>query len=580
MSSFDLKVLSQDRILYLKSKRTLTRILYPLLGVLTLTLSISFENGYAQCSEPELEEAHLMSTSALEMISPEDALSREAGDWSLGEHVVGGLSPQRYLRSLALDLLGRLPTGEEQRDLQEQQGVISETLLDTWFTSADFASQAVRLVKSQLWNNISNLNLYSANVSLARTNQIYWRRNPARFTRGDRVPCLNQPASYDSEGQIVTFEQEDGTEREGWVWVNPYWAPNTQVKACAFDAQMTEYSSNGTYCGTNGGMNRPDCGCGEDMKWCVTGQVRNEVTRSLAKSMDLLIESIFIEGDSYLQLFQERRFFINGPLVHFFKHHKQISRYTLTPSPVPEWQLPEFSFNETERWTQLILEGEHSGVLTHPAFLLRFQTNRARASRFYETFLCSPFQPPEGGLPVADEESVRNPDLQERAGCKYCHALLEPAASYWGRWTEQGIAYLNPERFPAEREDCLSCALSGGQCSNECRTHYITTTLLEQEVPYLGKLKAYSFRRDEHGLNVERGPRLLAYNEITGQRLPRCVAQRTAEWLLGKEMSDGVANERDRRWLDVLGIRFARSGYNYATLIKDIVIDERYRRVR
>mgnify|MGYP003962074549 CR=1 FL=1 len=220
MSSFDLKTLSQDRILDFKEKRILPRLLYPLFCVFIL-LSTSFENGYAQCSEPELEEAHLMSTSALEMISPEDALSREAGDWSLGEHVVGGLSPQRYLRSLALDLLGRLPTGEEQRDLQEQQGVISETLLDTWFTSADFASQAVRLVKSQLWNNISNLNLYSANVSLARTNQIYWRRNPARFTRGDRVPCLDQPVSYDSEGQIVTFEQEDETEREGWVWVNP-----------------------------------------------------------------------------------------------------------------------------------------------------------------------------------------------------------------------------------------------------------------------------------------------------------------------------------------------------------------------
>ena len=64
------------------------------------------------------------------------------------------------------------------------------------------------------------------------------------------------------------------------------------------------------------------------------------------------------------------------------------------------------------------------------------------------------------------------------------------------------------------------------------------------------------------------------------QRLPRCVAQRTAEWLLGKEMSDSRATARDRAWIDSLGVRFARSGYDYSHLIKDIITDERYRRVR
>ena len=107
---------------------------------------------------------------------------------------------------------------------------------------------------------------------------------------------------------------------------------------------------------------------------------------------------------------------------------------------------------------------------------------------------------------MADEESVRDPDLQVRAGCKYCHALLEPAASYWGRWTEQGIAYLEPTEFPAERSDCLTCALTNQGCTNQCRTHYLTTALSEQEIPYLGKLKAYTFRRTEHENNVEIAP--------------------------------------------------------------------------
>lgn len=534
----------------------------------------------AQCSEPDLEESQILGSSELDLVSSEEALSRGPGDWALTDHVSGGLSPTRFARALTLDLLGRLPEPEELEALQAQGGILDEALLDEWLASDAFAKQMQRLVRSQLWNNISNLNLYITNVGLSRTADIYWRRNPALRYRGDRVPCLDEPATFDDQGDVVMSAQPDGTQREGWVWVNPYWDPSTSVKVCAIDAQTAEFSSNGARCGTNGGTNRVDCGCGEGLKWCITGQVRAEITRSLAESLDRLVEYVFTEEQSFLSLFESRRFFINGPLVHFFKHHLNLSRYTLSPSPIPDWQLPNLEYSEGDVWTQMILDGEHSGVLTHPAFLLRFQTNRARASRFFDTFLCSPFQPPEGGLPVADEASVRNPDLQERAGCKYCHAMLEPAASFWGRWTEQGVAYLNPEAFPAAREDCMNCALNGTQCSAECRAHYLTTTLSDQEVPYLGMLKSYSFRRDEHHINVERGPRLLAYTEIAGQRLPRCVAQRMSEWLLGRELSDSIAGERDREWLDLLGLRFARSGYDYRQLIKDIVTDERYRRVK
>jgi hypothetical protein len=53
-----------------------------------------------------------------------------------------------------------------------------------------------------------------------------------------------------------------------------------------------------------------------------------------------------------------------------------------------------------------------------------------------------------------------------------------------------------------------------------------------------------------------------------------------SEWLLGKELSDSTASERDRAWLDALGLRFARSGYDYRQLIKEIVTDERYLRVK
>ena len=45
-------------------------------------------------------------------------------------------------------------------------------------------------------------------------------------------------------------------------------------------------------------------------------------------------------------------------------------------------------------------------------------------------------------------------------------------------------------------------------------------------------------------------------------------------------MSDSMATARDRQWINELGVRFARSGYHYPQLIKDIITDERYRRVK
>jgi hypothetical protein len=536
-------------------------ILLPILGT---------QNLHAQC-EPALTTAPepLMSvdTSNLTM------MGKLPGDWSLQDEIVGGLNPERYLRALSLDLRGTLPTLEEYDDLLENNH-INASVIGEWLQSDRFAQQLTRLHHGWLWNNVENLNLYNNRANLRTSQGRYWRTVPAQTYRGDRVACLDEPARFGDQGEILTTEVE-GNQLEGWVWVQPYWS-NEPVRVCAFDAQDALYADNGTFCGSNAGFGQVSCGCGPQMQWCVTGAVRNEINRALAESLDRLMAEVFASGESYLSLFQSSYLPLNGVLVHFLRHHQQISRYSLNPSPVPSAFLPSMNYQEQDRWVSIVMPSYYSGILTHPAFLLRFQTNRARANRFFDAFLCSPFQPPEGGLPVADEESARDPDLQNRAGCKYCHALLEPAAAYWGRWTEQGIAYLSAERFPAEREDCLNCALTGQGCNNECRSHYLTNSLSDREIPYLGKLKAYTFRKSEHAVNVEQGPRLLAFTEVADQRLPQCVAQRTAEWLLGRSMDP----KRDIAWIEALGIRFARQGFDYQQLIFDIVSDERYRRVK
>ena len=73
---------------------------------------------------------------------------------------------------------------------------------------------------------------------------------------------------------------------------------------------------------------------------------------------------------------------------------------------------------EYDNWVLIQLDEEHAGVLTRPAYLIRFQTNRGRADRFYTNFLCQPFEPPEEGLPVSDGRKMRQSRPSESSGLR------------------------------------------------------------------------------------------------------------------------------------------------------------------
>lgn len=490
------------------------------------------------------------------------------------------LEPVRYLRALSLDLRGDVPTLAEIERVR-RDGEVSDALLDRWLDSDDFAWQAVRHHRTLLWNNVSNARIFNASSALGTgPGQVLWRRNRGIMYRGATVPCLNEPAEFDPDtGEILTTEelQADGrlARREGYVMVEPYWNPAAPEKVCAFDAQDRLFSSSGTDCKSGAGNNDTECGCGPELQWCNGRGAQNVTAAAMGEALDLFMHDIFARDAPYTELFTGRKAFVNGPLAYFWRH--QTTRgagLVFEPLPLALEKLPDLRWHE-ERWVEVELAAHHAGVLTRPAFLLRFQTNRARANRFYDAFLCQPFNPPDGGLPVADEASALNPDLQLRAGCKYCHALLEPAAAHWGRWTEQGIGYLDPATFPQSRDDCEACALRGQGCSPECRNFYLTRALSPEEEPFLGQLNAFQFRRDEHVRHIEQGPRYLALGGVADNKLPSCVARRTSEWLLGREL-----DADDQKWVDSLARDFVQDGYSYRALVKRIVQSPRYRRVR
>jgi len=487
------------------------------------------------------------------------------------------MSVTRYARGLSLDLRGVVPTVEE-FEVIRAAGEVPESMLDGWLHEPAFTERVVRKHRSLLWNNVTNVNLWNASFSLGRYDSAtaYWRRQPAPEYRGAAIPCLDQPAQWDSQGNLVTTQVGEA-QLEGWVDVVPYWNPNTTVRVCAFDAQDVAVSPLGTRCDTLDGASDPACGCGPNLAWCRVGSASvRPIVEAFGAELELRIADI-IEGDgSYLELFTGRTAYVNGPLVHYWKHHSEIpAGVRNNPRPIAVEQLPDLAYTDVDTWVPVHMGSEHAGILTSPGYLLRFQTGRARATRFFDAFMCQPFQPPSGGLPTPSEESAYQLDLQLRDGCKYCHALLEPSAAYWGRWREQGAGYLSPEEYPATRDDCVRCSTEGESCSADCRNHYLTSALVEGQEPYLGMLQAYEFRRPDHLGNVESGPRALAMSVVVDGRLPDCTARRAASWLLGRTILP-----EEEPWIDKLSDEFIASNFSYRALVKTILSSPVYRSVQ
>lgn len=485
------------------------------------------------------------------------------------------------LRALSLDLRGTPASLEEIAafDGLDDAAVaeLEDRFVEEWLTSDAFAQRVVRRHRSLLWPNLSQIEFSTRTVGVDGRGIVFRTDGNIQETyRGMRgATCLDEPARYDTEGNVVTTP-DAGARREGWVMVRPFWDPSTPVKVCAFDAQDALTADDGADCSSEAGGGRRGCGCGPDLRWCLRSNDQTLVRNAMLEDLDRRVAANVVEDESYLDLLTGNRAFVNGPLAHFWRHLTKIPRFVrMEPSAVDVQTLPtDLAFSAAADWRELRLDDRHSGVLTSPAFLLRFQSDRARANRYYNAFLCQPFQPPAGGIEIVTGAAAE-PDLQARAGCKYCHAVLEPAAAHWGRFTEYGAGMLSPTFYPAVRDDCRRCALNGSGCSDDCNRFYVTKAQTEADRQWLGTFRPYVFLGAEHVRNIEAGPRLLVRSSVVDGRLQRCVARSTAEWLLGRPLG---SNEDS--FVDELTRGFEDDDFRYRALVKRILQSELYRRVR
>lgn len=484
------------------------------------------------------------------------------------------LEPTAYLKALSLDLRGVVPTMEEYEEVAAL-GEVPESWIDDWLADELFVERMVRFHRDLMWNNVSEAQLLSSAHRFRTTNGIYWRSSPADDYRVEAVYCGDFEATVVDGYPVPVIEPETGNRLEGWVWKSPYWDPESQIKVCAYDAQEREFSATGTDCSSRDGRNDPECGCGPELRWCGQTTVHKAVAEAFSEDLDRRVAENIRENHSYIDLMMGRYGYVNGPIVDYLRHRTGVpANLRFSEWPVDVEGLPDLDFSQDDEWVRVDLGEHHSGIFTSPAFLLRFQTNRARANRFYASFLCQPFQPPDTGLTGLDDPKPTL-DLTARAGCNGCHALLEPAGAYWGRWTEQGGGYLDPEAFPAFDESCERCTTEGYPCSVECGQYYLTAPISSEQTPYVGWLNSFAFLDDAHQPHVEQGPKLLINRTVADGRLSECTTRKAVQFLLQRELRGD-----ESEWLQDLLMDFIGSDYRYRDLYRAIVTSDNYRRLR
>lgn len=504
------------------------------------------------------------------------------GDEAQCRTEVPRLSPEEYLRAVSLDVRGVVPTVEEYESIRGLPDV-PEAMIDEWLASEEFGQRVVRRHRALLWPNAENVRFVDFRRRLGSTGTgaaQRWYRSSQTTTvaiRGANVPCDDVPATFDADGRPeYRIDSATGAHIEGWVEVSPYYAPTTTIHVCAFDAETAERSPSGRECRTRDASADPGCGCGASLMWCDTNDVQLALVASFNQELERRIAAHVAADEPYTGIFTSRRAFVNGPIAFYYQHLSRVyNDVPLEPASLDVEHMPTLAYTDRDTWMEVELPDVHAGVLTSPLYLLRFQTNRARANRFFDAFLCQPFQPPAGGLPVADEVEAREPDLQRRAGCRYCHAILEPAAAHWGRWMMQGGGYLAEGQYPVFRPECAECARGEESCGSVCTLNYTTRALYPEQEPYLGMLRAYEFLRPEHEINVAEGPTALVRDGLADGRFTECTVRRTTEWLLARDLG-----ETEVEWSSELASTFVGSDLRYRDVVRAIVTSDTYRRVR
>jgi hypothetical protein len=290
----------------------------------------------------------------------------------------------------------------------------------------------------------------------------------------------------------------------------------------------------------------------------------------------LITDSVLRRDEDYFNILTTRRSFVNGTMASFYRDNQNPTQWQVT-APAAAAVLPGLGFSDDPaNFVEYIRDAQHSGVLTTPAWLLRFPTQRSRVAQFYDAFLCKHFAPPaDAVVPPPEDSCNRENNLAKRCGCNYCHATIEPTGAHWGRFGERNAQYLRPEVFPKFDAKCRDCALAGNTtCDNECG-NYVMQAYDGDGANSLGLLRTYLYRTPDEEPNIVAGPRLLVERMLQTGDLERCAVRNVWKEFVGRPMSA----QEEGMYLETLARDFVSDGRNFKSLIRRVVTSDAYRRI-
>lgn len=555
--------------------------------------------------------SHFIRTLVVVLSLSSVALAQEANVCQVARPLEG----QRLLRRLSLDLRNKVPSIAE-TDSQRGQTQVPAAVVDQFLASPDFAQVMRSYHQALLWPNLDQVNLDPLQqklfpIELAPGVTVYFsilRALMMRTISKPFPPCKNAPATYDASGNLLTTPLiENGQTvavQEGWVNVEPYWAPGTTIKVCGFDAAAAAGAPMCTpadtarspymkqFCDQFGGfasatgfslVNAPaqcdtawaflagGCGCGPNLRLCQTAETAAEVRSALIEQQLRMVDDVVLNDAPYTELLQTPKASINGPLAHYLTYQSRTSLDVFgeldATSPIPAG-LPFTN----KAWQPITRTGRHSGVLTTTGYLLKFQSNRGRAHRFYNAFECSAFIP-SGALPSPTEACSKREDLTQRCGCNACHVKLEPMAASWGRFAEYGGAPLDETRYPKSYNSVCTNITNIDQLFR-CFQFY-QVEAVGDEVPFKGLLRPYVFRPPKDIARIETGPSALVQDSIDSGALATCTVRRMWTYFMRRDPSP----DEEVSVIGPLAADFKTNGYHLRPLVKAIVTHPAYGRM-
>jgi len=504
---------------------------------------------------------------------------------------------ERLLRRLSMDLRGYVPHYEDYA-LVEGKSTVPDEVIDAFLDSDGFQMSMRRYHELLLWPNPYGIPVIGNNFAIRATNlanTTVWHINSQakwlafRGGNGSHL-CQDIPQSqlgYEMDGSPVCMPMgDDGTGpycQEGWVEVAPYWEsdPLTTIKVCAFDAQQTTVytDSDGTHdCNNRYSSTEPSCGCGPDLRFCMQYSQSEQLWASWREQLLQLVDDYTDGSLPYTEMLTTKRAYTNGRLQFFKKYLAPQGGYFLSynqqhtgdaPLSVdPEWL--------DTTWVEVTRESPHAGILTLPAYTLRFQTNRGRANRFRIAFAGQYFQPPN--VETIDCE-LEGDDLTERCTCRKCHQVLEPLAAYFGPVAEAGSALLTD--FVTEYPTLADCYGSGYDYAY-CTRFYIESRDSFDPDIVRWRLAPLQWADDAHPTiaeNFDAGPAGIVDWAVGSGLLHRATVTNLFKFLLKRDMNlepSDPLSEVDL--LDELAAEFEGHD-NFKLLVKRIVQLPQYRRM-